>query len=90
MTNPGTAPAVRSVLQFFLSTDETLDEGDSLLKEVKVGPLAVGESEEVDLHIKLPKGQSASGQFGIAVLDATNVVPEANEANNNVVSPPVQ
>jgi trimeric autotransporter adhesin len=88
--NPGSTAVARSVLQFFLSTDETLDEGDSLLKEVKIGPLAAGETEEVDLHVKLPKGQNASGQFVIAVLDATNVVPEANEENNIVVSPPVQ
>ncbi len=52
------------------------------------------QGEKVTVHIafegvlkaNLPKGLSASGGFAIAILDVTNVVPEANEDNNVVLS----
>jgi hypothetical protein len=89
VTNPGTAPAFPSVIRFFLSSDDTLDAGDLVLEEVDLGPLEAGHTEEVDFDVKLPKGQSAAGQFVIAVLDANNAVLEINEENNIVVSLPV-
>jgi Beta-propeller repeat/CARDB len=85
--NPGTATAARSVLKFFLSGDAIWDDGDSLLDEVKVKRLDPGESDLIHLRAKLPKDQNASGDFVIAVLDAFNNVPEANEENNVLVSP---
>ena len=56
---------------------------------MKVKRLEPAESDTVPLRSKLPKGQNATGQFVIAVLDALNNVPEANEENNVIVSPPI-
>ena len=88
--NPSAATADEAVLQFFLSSDEILDDNDTLLKETVVGPLEPQEIVEVNLLTELPTGQDATGQFVIALLDATDVVPEANEENNVVVSPAIQ
>lgn len=85
--NSGTDIAQQSVVRFSLSTDNTLDDSDMLLEETQVDELDPGESEEVNLQAQLPNGENAFGEFVIALLDATNVVPEANEGNNIVVSP---
>ena len=82
---PAFATAAESVLRFFLSTDETLDDFDSLLDEVPVPALAPEESVKIQLNVPLAQGRNAQGNFVIAVLDVTNVVPEVNEKNNIVV-----
>ncbi len=88
--NPGIDPAPNSTLRFFLSLDESLDENDTLLQETEAGPLEPKEIKEVNLFSELPTGQDATDQFVIAVLDADDVVSEANEENNIVVSPAVE
>jgi hypothetical protein len=88
--NPAFATAAESVLRFFLSTDETLDDFDSLLDEVPVPALAPEESVKIQLNVPLAQGRNAQGNFVIAVLDVTNVVPEVNEKNNIVVSSPIE
>ncbi len=85
--NSGTAIAEQSVVRFFLSTDNKLDDSGALLEETQVNELAPGESEEVNFQAQLPPGENGFGEFVIALLDASNVVPEANEENNIVVSP---
>ncbi|MBI3304195.1 MAG: hypothetical protein HYZ72_19190, partial [Deltaproteobacteria bacterium] len=87
--NPGTAIAGPSVVRFFLSADTTLDGTDPVLGDEPVGALGSGVEVLVPLDIRLRPGESASGQFVIAVVDADNDVPEANEENNVVVSPPI-
>jgi CARDB/Beta-propeller repeat len=87
--NPGSVTADRSTTQVFLSSDAVLDAGDLLIEEEhSTGPLAPGESEDLPIQFRL-NGQNAGGRFLIAVVDATNVVPEANESNNVIVSAPV-
>jgi hypothetical protein len=88
--NPGTETAGASVLRFFLSADEILDNSDTLLEEVTVRALDPGQHSIVNLNVPLAEGQNAQDQFVIAVVDATDVVPEANEFNNIVISPPIQ
>jgi hypothetical protein len=84
--NPGVDTAEQSLLRFFLSFDELLDEGDVLIQETLVDPLEPQEVVEVILEEQLPPNQDAIGQFIIALLDATDVVSEINEENNVVVS----
>jgi len=85
--NPGTQTAAASVIRFFLSADDTLDERDRLLKEAVLRPLRAGRTRSKTVRVRLDA--SVGGQFLIAVLDATNIVPEANESNNVVVSPAI-
>jgi hypothetical protein len=85
--NPGTKTAAASVIRFFLSADDTLDERDRLLKEAVLPPLRAGHTHSKTVRVRLDA--SVGGQFLIAVLDATNIVPEAHESNNVVVSPAI-
>ncbi len=87
--NPGTDTADQSLLRFFVSFDDLLDEEDVLVQENLVDPLAPQEVREVRLGEQLPPNQDAIGQFIIAILDATDVVSEVNEENNVVVSPAI-
>lgn len=87
--NPGSATAERSVVRVYLSDDDVLDPGDRLVEQgLRVGALAAGEGAEVSVHVRL-HGEGASGKFLIGVVDATDVVAEANEANNVVASDPI-
>ncbi len=89
--NPGTeTTAVPTLVAFYLSNDDILDENDTFLKTVEIEDLDGGETLDIKFRAKLDEGQDASGQFVIAVLDFLNAVPELNEDNNIVVSPPVQ
>jgi hypothetical protein len=85
VTNPGTALAAASIVRFYLSNDETLDAADLAFDEAALDPLGPGETVRVRLRSEAPTG-TAAGRFVIAVLDATNVVPEINEANNVIIS----
>jgi uncharacterized delta-60 repeat protein len=88
--NPKTeSTAVSSLAGFYLSSDEIWDENDTFLQFADIPVLSGGEAKDVKFNVKLDEGQNASGQFVIAVLDFFNVVPEANEQNNVVVSPQV-
>jgi predicted thioesterase len=89
VNNPGTALAAASIVRFYLSNDETLDGSDILIEQTKLDPLGPGETVRVKLRAEVPTG-TAKGRFVIAVLDATDVVPEINEANNIVVSEVIQ
>ena len=82
--NQGNATAGDSVLKFYLSEDDILDEGDMELKEVAVDELDAGQSQNQSFFTLLPKGLDPTGQYVIAVVDATNIVTETNETNNQV------
>jgi hypothetical protein len=43
-----------------------------------------------ELHGVLPQDVNAAGRFVIAFVDADDIVEEANEANNVVVSPQIE
>ena len=89
--NQGNQAAPRGAfVYFYLSSDESWDSGDSLLKQVAVGALKVGKSKIRKLSYSLPLGESAQGKYVIAWIDATDAVAETNEANNIVVSSQIQ
>jgi hypothetical protein len=88
--NPSTQSTPRVVLRFFLSADQTLDDDDLLIDEVRVRALAVGEEHERTLRARLPHDVDATGMFVIAFVDADDIVVEVNEANNIVPSGPIQ
>jgi FG-GAP repeat/CARDB len=91
VSNPGmTTTARESIVQFFLSSDQTLDDADTLLGEVVVPAIDAGDSVNVKVNLALVQGQNAQGYFVIAVVDATDVVPEFNEKNNIIVSAPIE
>jgi hypothetical protein len=82
--NQGNATAGDSILKFYLSEDNILDEGDMELKEVAVGELDAGQSQNKRFFALLPKGLDPAGQYVIAVVDATDAVTETDENNNQI------
>ena len=91
--NSGSALVPASNVLVYVSTDQDLDETeDTLLLQIPVAALAAGESLTVRVRVRVRvrvEGDGASGQFLIAVLDASGVVAETNEDNNLVVSAPI-
>jgi uncharacterized delta-60 repeat protein len=88
--NPGAeGTAVGSLVAFYLSEDEVLDENDIFLKTMEVPALSRGGSRVLGLNVRLPV-TDVSGAFVIAVVDYLDQVPEGNEENNVVVSAAVK
>ncbi len=87
--NPGGELAARSEIDIYLSADGQLDANDLLVETVRrFAELQPGESRVAQVKVKV-NNVDARGMKLIAILDATNVVPEANEDNNVIVSGPL-
>ncbi len=86
--NQGGNGAGSSVLRYYLSADATYDAGDTFLGSDAVGPLPGGDSSPLSEVVTIPAPTQGGSWYLFFVADATNVVPELNEANN-VASLPV-
>ncbi len=78
-----------SFVQFYFSVDNVFDGGDLFLEQVTVGALKPGRAKSKKMKYKLPIGQTASGQYVIAVLDATGLIAEQDETNNALIFGPI-
>jgi uncharacterized delta-60 repeat protein len=88
--NPGTeGTAVPSLVAFYLSEDQVLDANDTFLTTESVRALDAGKERVVRFNHKVAGAGDLSGRFIIAVVDFLDNVPEVNEENNVVVSPPL-
>jgi hypothetical protein len=74
---------VGTVTQYFLSLDNKFDGGDVSLGARPVGALAAGASSTGSIAWTVPVGLAPGGYFLIARADATTVLAEAKETNNN-------
>jgi hypothetical protein len=90
LRNPGDRDAPASVIRFFLSADQVPDRQDRPLKAAATGILTRGGMRSIRLSAALPDGIRAGGKYVIAVLDAENAVPEADEGNNVIVFGPIR
>ncbi len=82
--NIGTRSATTSFVRYYLSTDNAYDTNDTFLKQVATGKVKVNKPKTKKLSYSFPIGQSASGQYVIAVIDADNTITESNETNNQI------
>jgi subtilase family serine protease len=80
--NQGGAQAPATITRFFLSTDNLLDAGDTLLGERPVGVLAGLASDTGSTNVTLPGNLTQGTYFIIARADATDLVTETSETNN--------
>ncbi len=87
--NIGDKKAKASKVKFYLSSDATLDGGDSLLKTRPVAQLKPGKAEKIKLKKTLTLGQTTSGKFVIAVVDANDDVVESDETDDVAVFGPL-
>ena len=67
-----------------MSSDNTLDGADTLLRQYAVKKIKAGRAVKVAVSIKLPAGTSASGKFVIGLADADDALPDVDDANNVV------
>jgi hypothetical protein len=86
--NLGGQAAPSSVLRVYQSSDSTLNATDLLVGKTTVTSIPAG--GYVDVSPRMSGTYNGSPVYLIAVLDATSVVSETNEANNTVVSALVQ
>jgi hypothetical protein len=69
-------------LSLYLSNDAMLDGADTLLRQYKVGGIRTGRSNNRNININLPAGTNASDKYLIALVDADDSVPDADDSNN--------
>jgi hypothetical protein len=83
--NIGTEDARSSSVRFYVSDDGDYDEGvDTFLKRVSTGSVKAGASKTKTLSYTFEVGESASGRYIVAVIDADDAVVEHDETNNQV------
>jgi hypothetical protein len=82
VNNIGNRDASSTYVGFYLSDDDTYDEGDTQLKQSSTGKIKVGRSKSIKLSNSFPVGQTATDKYIIAVIDGGNSVAEIDETNN--------
>jgi subtilase family serine protease len=80
--NQGASPADASMTRYFLSTNATLEAGDTSLQARSVGPLAAGASAAGTATLTLPAVIPAGSYYLLAQADGDGAVGELNEVNN--------
>lgn len=77
-----------SYLYYYLSTDCTIDGSDVLLNDQNFSSLNVNNTIDTVIQSLTIPSTTNAGNYNIIVLgDATNVIPEENEANNTACIP---
>lgn len=87
--NTGNQNASSSFVRFYLSNDAYINGADIFLKQVATGSVKMGTSKAKMLSQSLPVGETASGKYIIAVIDAGNIVTESDKNNNYAVFGPI-
>jgi subtilisin family serine protease/uncharacterized membrane protein len=83
VTNQGGGDAAPSVLKFYLSTNSTLDAGDTYLDAARSIPaLAAGSSSTGSTAVTIPAGTTPGFYYVFAKADADGVIDESSETNN--------
>jgi uncharacterized protein YkwD len=80
--NAGSASASYSYLYFYLSSDSILDPGDSYLGQSYVSSLLAGDTKSVSSTVTIPAAAGEGPYYVCARADATYLVAESNESNN--------
>jgi len=81
--NLGSEKAKRSILRFYQSNDDAFDETDIQIGETRV---SLEPGEWVDIPLKTKGSNPEAINYIIALVDATDVLLEADEDNNLIVS----
>ena len=88
VSNIGNRDAASAYVDFYLSEDETFDEGDTPLKRSSTGTMKTSRSKGIKFSYNLPPGQTAN--YIIAVIDPDETITELDKENNIVVFGPIQ
>jgi cysteine-rich repeat protein len=80
--NNGPGAALASTTKFYLSVNNILDGGDTLLGSRAVPALAANASSLGNTSVTIPTNKPSGNYFIIAMADDPNAIVEANENNN--------
>jgi subtilase family serine protease len=81
-SNQGNDASAASVTRFYLSTDATLDGGDTTLGSRAVAGVAVGGNSNGSTLVTIPSGTATGLYVLIAEADSDHTVAEIQETNN--------
>jgi subtilase family serine protease len=87
--NAGNQTALSSYVRFYLSDNAVIDEGDILLKQVSSGKIKEAKNKNKSFSHSFSYGETASGKYVIAVIDADNTVRETHEGDNFILFGPL-
>jgi uncharacterized repeat protein (TIGR02543 family) len=90
INNNGNRNASSSTVKFFLSDDDTYDQGDTQLMSAATGKIKAKQSKSIKLSKSFPLGQIVTDKYIIAVIDKYNSVKEVEAANNVIAFGPIQ
>lgn len=85
VTNQETGTAGESELKILLSDDTQADLNDEIIDSYIIGTLQSGQSEEIISSYTIPEESLPGSYYFIAVADASNLITEASEQNNQAV-----
>jgi hypothetical protein len=89
--NVGNLQASSSLVNFYLSDDPSLsEEEDPFIGSNRIAKLKPAKGKDVKLKLKLKEGETPTGKYLIAVVDADDNVSEANETNNVAIFGPIR
>lgn len=87
--NIGNLRASPSAVRFYLSEDASLDEEDRFLGRAGIGRLKPAKGKNIKIKYKLKRGETPTGRYLFAVVDADDDVVEADETNNVTLFGPI-
>ncbi len=80
--NTGSGYALPSTASVYLSTDQVISAGDTLLGHVPVGMLPGGQSSTGTIWVTIPSNLGPGDYYIGVVADGMNTIAESNENNN--------
>lgn len=89
LQNIGNQDAPSTYINFYLSETGVLDGKEVLLKQVATGRVMAGKNRLKILSHALPKRETGSGKYILAVIDEDHLIVETNKKNNLTVFGPL-
>ena len=83
--NQGPGPSEASATGYYISSNETLDAGDTLIGTRMVPALAPGASSAASVTVTLPAGLATGTWYIVAKADHADLLVEGQEGNNIAV-----
>jgi hypothetical protein len=87
INNAGGVDVANSTLAYYLSSDQTLDGSDLLLKRKNISPVSFGNSTTGLFFVTIPAGTAVGNYYIIGRANDSSISEETNQANNVLAIP---
>jgi subtilisin family serine protease len=81
--NQGAGSAPASTVEFYWSTNTTVEPGDTVLGSTGVGSLGASATQQGQVSLTTPTGQAWGTYYVLALADSAKIVAESSEGNNS-------